>query len=387
MVAVGTLLLTLVLLEIGVRLFTAHPYGPEGELTGMYVNDGESSFLLAPGFRGQMTVEDRVLPVELNDLGMRSPEIGPRRPGELRVLCLGDSFVFGYGVRGEDTFPSILGDELAGRLERDVVTGNAGVPGHGTVDMTRVLAHQRDAFDPDVVVASIYLGNDFVDDFVLTKIMVQGHFMVGQPQMPGHWARTFQTTWRGRLAMRSRLALFVEQWLLANAPSLALQPIPTPEELAAFAGFPPPEQRFGGLFMDAVDEEQFRDAATGAAGIPRILDRVGQSLTRIRELAGEALVVVLAFPTSYHVDEALWTSKLAELGFDPSDFRIGLVQERLGELCAGLGLALVDFTPLIGELQDPQSVYLPVNKHFNAAGHRLVARHLAAEIADLMSRE
>lgn len=386
-VALGSLVMTLLLAEVAVRLFAAHPYGSEGELTGMYSNDGQRSFRLTPGFRGQMTVEDRSLPIELNGLGMRSPELQPRRPTELRVLCLGDSFVFGYGVRGEEAFPSVLRDQLTDRLEREVVTGNAGVPGHGTVDMTGILAYQRHAFDADVVVASIYLGNDFEDDFVLTKIMVQGHFMVGQPQMPGEWARMFQTTWRGRLAMRSRLALYIEQWLLGNAPSLALQPTPTAEELTAFAGFPPPAQRLAGLFMDARDEELFRDQATGLAGIPRILARVQESLTRIRELAGDSPVVVLIFPTSYHVDELLWQSRLEDLGLDPSDFRIGLVQQRLGALVAELGLPVLDFTPVIRAMPDPQSVFLPVNKHFNAMGHQMVAEHLAVEIVELLSRD
>ena len=386
-VALGSLVVTLVLAEIGVPLFAAHPYGPEGELTGMYSNDGQRSFRLTPGFRGQITVADRSLPIELNRLGMRSPELQPRRASELRVLCLGDSFVFGYGVRGEEAFPSLLRDQLADRLERQVVTGNAGVPGHGTVDMTGILAHQRNAFDADVVVASIYLGNDFEDDFVLTKIMVQGHFMVGQPQMPGEWARMFQTTWRGRLAMRSRLALYIEQWLLGNAPSLALQPTPTAEELTAFAGFPPPNQRFAGLFMDAVNDKLFRDEATGRAGIPRIFARVRESLTRIRELSGDSPVVVLIFPTSYHVEEELWEGRLEELGLDPAEFRMGMVQRRLGELCAELGLPVLDFTPLFRALADPQSVFLPVNKHFNTVGHRMVAEHLAVEIVELLSRD
>ncbi len=187
--------------------------------------------------------------------------------------------------------------------------------------------------------------------------------------------------------MRSRLALHIEWWLLDNAPSLALKPTPNEEELRAFSGFPPPPQRFGGMFMDAVNEELFRDEVTGLACIPKILAQVRESLTGIRELSGDSPVVVLIFPTSYHVEEELWEGRLEELGLDPSEFRMGMVQRRLGELCAELGLPVLDFTPLFRALADPQSVFLPVNKHFNTVGHRMVAEHLAVEIVELLSRD
>jgi lysophospholipase L1-like esterase len=372
-------------MELGLRWFTDHPAGAEGELDGMYVNDGENSYRLRPGYRGGFTIEGRKLPVTLNSLGMRSPEPEPRRPGQLRVLCLGDSFVFGYGVRDEEAFPTVLGGELAGDPQREVVTGNAGAPGHGTVDMVHQFRHYRDSFDADLVVASIYLGNDFEDDFILSKIIVRGHFMAG-PSMPNYWARTLQSTWRGRLAMRSRLALRVEGFLMANVPGLALQPMPTAEEIQAFAGFPPPDQRHAGLFMDAVDEDRFADEATGLAAIPRILARVEESLGRIQELAGKIPVVVLILPTSYHVDETVWSAELDRLGLDPSAFQIGLAQERLVAICSRLGLPHVDFTELARELDDPQSIFLPENLHLNPHGHRLVARRLTEAIEGLLPR-
>lgn len=383
LLAFTALVLTLLALEIGLRIFAEHPFGPEGELAGMYVNDGESSYRLSPGWRGEQTVDERTVSIRVNSLGMRGPEIEPRGPGQLRVLCLGDSFVFGYGVEDEETFASLLPGELSSAVGRRVITGNAGVAGHGTVDMVRMFEHHRDAFDPDFVVASIYLGNDFQDDFVLTKLIVRGNYL-GGTVIPGPWARVLQTTWRGRLALSSHLAMRVEQMLLGS--SWGLDAEPTVEEVTAFSGFPPPEQRHAGLFMDAVDEEYFRDEITGWFGIPRILTGVEQSLREIQRLAGETPVVVLIFPTSFHVDNELWSIQLTKLGFDPIDFRFGLVQERLKAICTRLGLPCLDFTETARELADPQSVFLTKNKHLNPRGHRLVARRLAERIQDMQGR-
>ena len=98
------------------------------------------------------------------------------------------------------------------------------------------------------------------------------------------------------------------------------------------------------------------------------------------------ILVVLILPTSYHVDETVWSAELDRLGLDPSAFQIGLAQERLVAICSRLGLPHVDFTELARELDDPQSIFLPENLHLNPHGHRLVARRLTETIEGLLPR-
>jgi lysophospholipase L1-like esterase len=77
-----------------------------------------------PGFRGDV----RGWPVSINSLGLRGPEVEIPKPARSRrVVCLGDSITFGYGVGDEDTYPHLLGRALAGG-GIDVV--NAGVTGY-----------------------------------------------------------------------------------------------------------------------------------------------------------------------------------------------------------------------------------------------------------------
>src|SRR5262245_54821758 len=42
--------------------------------------------------------------VRTNTLGLRDREYGPKAPGEFRVLSLGDSYAFGYGVELEQSY-------------------------------------------------------------------------------------------------------------------------------------------------------------------------------------------------------------------------------------------------------------------------------------------
>jgi lysophospholipase L1-like esterase len=56
--------------------------------------------------------------VELNSLGFREEEFGPKSPGEYRVVVLGDSLVFGYGIsRTEDRCTEVLERLLGESLE------------------------------------------------------------------------------------------------------------------------------------------------------------------------------------------------------------------------------------------------------------------------------
>ena len=43
-----------------------------------------------------------------NSLGMRGETDYPREHSKVRVVCVGDSFTVGYGVSGQNSFPSLL---------------------------------------------------------------------------------------------------------------------------------------------------------------------------------------------------------------------------------------------------------------------------------------
>ena len=94
--------------------------------------------------------------VRTNARGLRGPDVPDRRePGELRVVCIGDSVTFGLGLADDRTFPARLeaalraDPRLAGRTVRVL---NAGVPGYSAVQGERLLRRLADV-RPDVVVA------------------------------------------------------------------------------------------------------------------------------------------------------------------------------------------------------------------------------------------
>jgi lysophospholipase L1-like esterase len=136
-------------------------------------HDERLGWSLEPGARGRY-VGPRPFPVEfdsaieINSLGLRGPEPAPRRPGELRVLVLGDSVVAGFEVAEEETFVARLAALLEGRLAQPVATINAGVRGYGT-DQSLLWYRERGiALAPDLVVM-VFSANDFDDNVTLHR--------------------------------------------------------------------------------------------------------------------------------------------------------------------------------------------------------------------------
>jgi len=97
--------------------------------------------------------------VSINELGLRDKKVEKKREGELRILLLGDSVAFGWGVPAEATFGRKLENILTSRLQRPVKVLNAGVCGYNTTQEYAALKTYADVVEADVVVL-LYLSND-----------------------------------------------------------------------------------------------------------------------------------------------------------------------------------------------------------------------------------
>jgi lysophospholipase L1-like esterase len=101
--------------------------------------------------------------VQVNALGLRGPELGPKLPGETRVLFLGDSLVYGQGVADDETVPFALEQALRARApERLWTVVNAGHRAYGTAQELGLLEELGARIAPDVVVLGWYW-NDVVE--------------------------------------------------------------------------------------------------------------------------------------------------------------------------------------------------------------------------------
>lgn len=134
---------------------------PGHERTGhRYLYDPDLGWRNIPNW--QATTNGRKLTI--NSRGLRDREYSYEKPpGVRRILVLGDSFVWGYGVGDDEIFTEVL----ERRLERSPPHAgvryevlNTGVSGWGTDQEYLFLRREGFRYRPDVVVLAFFIVND-----------------------------------------------------------------------------------------------------------------------------------------------------------------------------------------------------------------------------------
>src|SRR2546425_6635234 len=147
--ACAALLFALLMLEAVVRLghFEVHDFVHEKQKYGaLLYQDEAGGYYRHPA---DLSIVLQGVTVRFNSLGMRDDEPRPKRPGAHRILCLGDSMVFGPAVPQDQIFPARLRALLT---PEGIEVVAAGVQGWNTVEEDRFLALHIGELVPDLVV-------------------------------------------------------------------------------------------------------------------------------------------------------------------------------------------------------------------------------------------
>lgn len=292
--------------------------------------------------------------------GLRVPAPGltvarDKPPGVYRVMVLGPSFAFGWGVNYDQSFCARLQDLLArapAAAGRRVEVVDAGV---GSLPPAPHLEWYRNAgrdYRPDLVVQLVYgslrVGND---PRPAVQADAEGHLVRG-----GHP----RFAWLRARARRSATVFYA--WLALARLRQALARDDAPREIAG-AGRP-------------LAEATHFDAAS---------PREAESLSFYRDLAatvraGGAEVLVVYFPLSFAVhpeDESRW----ALLGVRDVPGQAAYNAAFCGHLNAH-GIACLDVSrDLRGAASGGRRLYYWLDVHWTPAGNDVVARAVAAHLA------
>ncbi len=173
--AAASVALTVGLFEIGFRLagFSAlHDVYSKPAL--LWRHDDLLGWSHEPGASAE-NVGPRPFPIEyrtwieINSLGLRGPEIGPKPEGGYRILVLGDSLVAAFEVEQAETVVAQTERRLRKRYRVPIEVINAGVRGYGT-DQSYLYFRERGwQLEPDLVVFS-HSRNDPLNNVTLHRI-------------------------------------------------------------------------------------------------------------------------------------------------------------------------------------------------------------------------
>ncbi len=117
-----------------------------------------------------------------NHQGFRGPDCTINRGDDTtRILIVGDSFTFGYGVEESCTFSSLLEDTL--NYDAPVQVYNCGTGGWGTSQQLSFLENYTAAYHPDLIILAYY-DNDIQNSWEIPLYSSSGDSLI--PDYPLH---------------------------------------------------------------------------------------------------------------------------------------------------------------------------------------------------------
>ena len=366
-------LLSLVVAEVLLRTFA--PRRTIEVLAGSYPAMFEASdylpYRLRRGYRGRLATDEFDTTISINSRGYRGDEFAAEKDDTFRILVIGDSFTFGWGVDDHETYAYRLQQLLASRHpSRRIEIINAGfAAGYSPDTYYLYLKREGLALDPDLVVVGVYVGNDLDS------------------------AAAFENEWLEQdaeglpLRIRNNNSHVVGNMLLPRDVPLRYR-VPVLHRLHLFQGVADLWWAINGDFLSSLSVSTLHAAASDDERVPSIyrltysertntvMKRVESLLVGMQRVAANVPVVFMIIP------EQLQMAENALSGL-PAD--ISKPQRLLSDLFEREGLRYIDLLPSFAEEATHQALYLPLDGHWNAAGHALAAQRLAEPLEPLLT--
>jgi len=164
-------------------------------LASVFENDSELFWRFAPN--QTLAAGGPFFGVISNDAGLREDHHVPLETpeNEFRVLFLGDSCTFGYGLDHAQSFVQNSEDRLRQRLERPVECLNAGVPGYSLFQGWQLYETRARGYQPEVVVLC-FGWNDMVSWDARSDLEHLELARSAQPNSILRWSRLCQMAWQ-----------------------------------------------------------------------------------------------------------------------------------------------------------------------------------------------
>jgi SGNH hydrolase-like domain, acetyltransferase AlgX len=383
LLACATLLALALALEGALRVFWPQhlPF-----FSGLFVEDRAVGLRHAPQARGSMASETGRVPVRINSRGYRGREYPWDAAGSFRILALGDSFTFGFGVEEDDAWPARLERSLA-RLHAEVI--NAALAGMGPDNEGRLLAADGPGLRPDLVLVGFFVGNDLLD------VLVGDRRMRLQDGMPTTDDEILQTWYRplrpGSLGPPPP----------ARSPSSLGLPIPFKSSLRQHSH----AYRFltgqigrlrlawqvrGDAATPVPELTPFHQEAFCLRSYPAEFDQAWTAaeaaLLQMKSWceAHGARLGVVAIPTRSQVDPEAWAAVRNTYRLHDEDFDREKPQRILAAFAAENGIPLIDLLPTLRAAhRSGGAVYFTRDTHWNPRGHAVAADEIGRRLGAL----
>jgi len=310
-------------------------------------------YALVPGFSARVTAEEAFgsMHIAINAEGLREQPLETLRAADLRILAVGDSFTFGFGLEAEQAWPDRLEVALHTMLPaRSLAVINAGVPGYNLAQMDEMVREMLARTAPQLIIAAVYVGGF---DRMLNPLTTLGDLVIRSSEL-----RVVRLVGGGlvRSSFYNQTVVDLDLWLKTHWYFGAW----------LFDGAFEVFDRARGCLSEAAGEPAPASADGGPFhGVAEGLEALARLQRRARD-AGVPLVVLVV--ASFEPDHRTTS-------------RQRLISRELARFGAAAGIPVVDPTEALQEADIPLRVR-PSDYHWSAAAYEVVAGELAAALLD-----
>jgi len=323
--------------------------------------------------------------VKLNSDGFRERELPTSRfAGGKRIVFLGDSMVFGWGVDVDKSFVRLVERKLKSADDADAWDIiNLGVEGTGPPDYRDNLLTFGPQLHPDLVIVCYYTGNDAISEVRPRRAGLR------RPRFHENllhlYPRNLVTFFKNRLV------------LLSTRPDHAMPGTLTPNPLSHYLESKDLAVRARVAAIDPATLDMALNwqinpyLVAGSVRYPNILARhiemnnttienpSGRMMLReMRDLARQsgAELKLVSIPPGYTVDRTMWPA-LRKMGYRMSEALLHerRLSESLAHFATQLDVDYLDLFPILKEAEEQP--YCSWDPHLTPYGNELVARAVA----------
>jgi lysophospholipase L1-like esterase len=335
--------------EVGLRRWGSSEAAPAFQ--GLFTGDSVIGYRLQPGAHTRFTTVEFDTEIAVNATGVRDDdELGPKPPGSKRIMILGDSLVLSVQVPFEQTF----GEQLERRLNAgspgengSYRVVNAGVQGYGPVEQLLLFRRLVADVQPDVVVMTIFVGND-AEEALTSQVKLT-------PDRPMLEVLQESVINRLRRTVRRSMVLQVLRLRVREATSRLQGPSAAPEA---------PHQTYAA-----------NPAPRIARGIALTRDTVEQ-LAREAAQAGARTAIVL-MPARFQIDDADYGRLREIVAQAGGSLQRDAATERFASALGETGLPMLDLLPVLRDAPPGPDLFFKENIHLTRRGHEVVGHALA----------
>ena len=340
----------------------------------------------------------------INSIGIRDRELPKARGDVFRILAIGDSYTYGWGVDQEETWPYLL--EMQLREEGHTVEIlNLGKPGTGPPFYAELAERAIPLLRPDLVIVGMLQGNDLRDAGPETSMPTTKDFWRGVRRLYPNIAGMMRDMQREhveegqtheKMPPQVTTAEDNRRWT-ANAAAKFVENM-SEEQLARFEAL---EEKVKTAFLEGnlnpymIDLAiQDPDAYTKATDpddpwTQVCIDRAAARFTSIKSVADKynCQVVVVVIPEGPYVNETA-LENMARVGYVMPDWLLETngIDRSIQIACEKSGLPFFAVTEQFREHKEVSDLYFELDGHPTPKGNRLFVEAVKPAIKSLIKK-